>query len=111
MENVQMQERAKLKELFEAIGERIETSSKTEIVDACILITIVQELTSAEIDTLYAAFRKGPLDSGDVPSKSGRDSLVGKGLMQHVVVRGRDGYFACTYKGARAYRLIEAGAY
>lgn len=65
-------------------------------------------MNDAMRDCICASFERGPLFDGDVPSKAGRDALVGMGYMAHVVVRGQDGYNACTYKGASAYRVIRA---
>lgn len=98
----------KLAKLFEAIHESIETSTAQEIKDACELIIRVQSMSGGEIDTIVCAFEKGPLFDGDVPSKSARNQLVVDGLMAHVVVKGEDGYNACTHSGAWAYRLIRA---
>ena len=101
---------ATLKELFEAIHESVETSSATELKAACELIIEVQAMDGGERDCLYAAYKNGPLFDGDVPSKAGRNSLLEKGYMAKVVVKGEDGFNACTHKGAWAYRLHEAGA-
>lgn len=99
-----------LKRLFDVLHESIELSSAEEIKTACALIIEVQAMDSAERDCLRAAFRNGPLQDGEVPSKAGRNRLLDKGIMSKVVVKGDDGYNACTYKGLWAYRLLEAGA-
>lgn len=101
---------ANLKQLLDAIHESTETSSAKELQSACELIIEVQAMDGGERDCLYAAYRNGPLFDGDVPSKAGRDSLLEKGYMAKVVVKGEDGFNACTHKGAWAHRLIEAGA-
>jgi hypothetical protein len=98
----------KLNKFFELMHESMETSSAEEIKDACAIIIEVQQFGSGERDCIVAAFDKGPLDDGDVPSKSGRSNLVQKGYMSKVVVKGQDGFNACTYKGAVAYKLIKA---
>ncbi|GAT33274.1 hypothetical protein TSACC_21687 [Terrimicrobium sacchariphilum] len=99
-----------LKLLLESIHESTALSTPEELKKACVLIERVQGMNSAERDVIRATFRKGPLFDGDVPSKSGRDSLLSDGFVAKVVVKGEDGYNACTYKGRKAYRLIEAGA-
>lgn len=101
---------ATLKELFEAIHESLETSSAAELKSACELIIEVQAMDGGERDCIYAAYKNGPLFDGDVPSKAGRNSLLEKGYMAKVVVKGEDGFNACTHKGAWAHRLMEAGA-
>lgn len=98
-----------LKQLLEVLYEGIELSSAEEIRDACKLIIRVQGMNGGERDTIRATYRYGPLFDGDVPSKVSRDALVEEDFVTKVVMRGEDGYNACTYKGACAYRLIEAG--
>lgn len=56
------------------------------------------------IDTVTALFERGPLFDGDVPSKSERDWLLENDYCEKVVVKGEDGYNACTHKGAWLYR-------
>lgn len=101
---------ATLADLLDALHESTELSSAEELKDACELIIRVQAMNGAERDTIRAAFKNGPLWAGDLPSKSARDTLVSEGFMSHVVMKGEDGFNACTNKGARAYRLLEAGA-
>ena len=101
---------AKLESLLDVLHVSLDTFSSDEVKDSCKLIIDVQGMTSAERDCIRASFQNGPLFDGDVPSKSARDSLVNRGYMTKVVVRGEDGYNGCTNKGAWAYRLIEAGA-
>ena len=85
-----------------------ETSSDKEIRWAVELIVRVERMGGDERDTLLCAFNKGPLWDGDVPSKSARTQLVEEGFMARVVVKGEDGYNACTYKGAWAARILTA---
>jgi hypothetical protein len=59
--------------------------------------------TGAELDTLVALVEAGPLFDGDVPSKSGRDSLIERGLAVRIVQNLEDGYTAATYAGRDAY--------
>lgn len=101
---------APLKQLLDAIRESTETSSAEQLKSACELIIEVQAMDGGERNCLYAAYRNGPLFDGDVPSKAGRNSLLEKGYMAKVVVKGEDGFNACTHKGAWAQRLIESGA-
>jgi len=99
-----------LGQLLNALHENLDTSSAEEIKDACELIIKVQAMDGGERDTILVAYRNGPLFAGDLPSKTARDSLIADGFMVHVVVKGEDGFNACTHKGAWAYRLLEAGA-
>lgn len=64
----------------------------------------LMQLSGAEAETLVALVEHGPLWDGDVPSKSGRDGLLQKGLAVRIVVKGEDGYQAATYVGRDAYK-------
>ena len=88
----------------------IEHTPSDQLRELCKIIVEVQAMSSLERDCIVCAFKHGPLFDGDVPSKAGRNSLVKSGYMSKVVVKGEDGYNACTYRGARAFRLIQAGA-
>ena len=96
-----------LTELLGVLHEDLDLSSAEEIKEACILIVDIEALNGAERDTLRTAFKHGPLWAGDVPSKTARDSLVAKGYMAYVIVKGEEGYSACTQKGFWAAKLIE----
>lgn len=61
-------------------------------------------LTGAELDNLVALIECGPCEDGDVPSKSGRDSLISRGLAVRIVIKMADGYTAATYAGRDAYK-------
>lgn len=101
---------AKLKSLLDTLHESLYTSSADEIKRACALIIEVQAMGSDARDCIRAAYRSGPLEDRDVPSKIARDRLVESGYMANVVVAGAEGYTACTHKGAWAYLLLESGA-
>jgi hypothetical protein len=88
-----------LKEKLKALCIDIESDSTDEIAWGCKLIATAEELSIAAVDTLTACYFNGPLFDGDVPSKSGRDSLLEDGLVAKVVVKGEQGYNACTQKG------------
>lgn len=55
-------------------------------------------------DTLRALVLKGPLEDGDIPSKSGRDILQLEGLAERVVVNGQEGFNAATSLGYTLYK-------
>lgn len=97
-----------LKALLDVLHESTETSTPAEIKSACELIIDVQAMNGGERDCIYVAFKSGPLFDGDVPCKSGRNSLIQKGYMAKIVVNGEDGYNACTNKGAWAFRILQA---
>jgi hypothetical protein len=45
-------------------------------------------MRGAELDTLIALVEHGPLWDGDLPSKTGRDCLIERGLAVRVVLSG-----------------------
>jgi len=96
----------KIRNLLGALHSDLSLDSAEEIKANIELIDRVQHMTGGEIDTIYAAFKHGPLFDGDVPSKSSRDTLLSEGFIAKVVVKGEDGYNACTHKGAWAYRIL-----
>lgn len=99
-----------LETLLEVLHVNPEYTPENEVLAAKKLIGDVLRMSGAEIDTLVALYERGPLYDGDVPSKSGRDSLLHSDMAAKVIIRGEDGYNACTYKGAEAYRVFVAGA-
>lgn len=104
------EEELQLIKLLDVIHIDKNLSTHEEYVRGNALINRVQRMDAGERDCICLSFEKGPVDDGDVPSKSSRDTLVEEGFMAKVVVKGEEGYNACTYKGAMAYRLIKAGA-
>lgn len=109
-ENFLSKPKPSLENFLSVLHESVELSSYSELKDAVKLIIEVQAMDSGMRDCIRATFLNGPLDDGDVPSKSGRDTLLTSGYISKVVVKGEEGFNALTYKGARAYRLIKAGA-
>ena len=97
-----------IKKLLAAIHSDPSLDSAEEIKANIELIIRVQEMSNGERETIKAAFSHGPLYDGDVPSKSSRDILVKDGFIAKVVVKGEDGFNACTYKGRWAHRILEA---
>lgn len=112
-----------IKDLFQALNERIDLCSKSELIQSIELIDEVQKLSGAEIDTLNALYKYGPLaeidtpnaiykydplDDGYVPAKSGRDGLCEKRMAERIIVESHAGYNACTQKGLWAMKLLAA---
>lgn len=104
------EEQANLARLLDVIHVCKKLSSEAEYREGLDILRRVQRMDSGERDTVRVCFEKGPIDDGDVPSKSSRDKLLNDGFVSKVVVKGQEGYNACTYKGGMAYRLILAGA-
>lgn len=67
---------------------------------------VTDTLSGAEIDTLVALVEQGPLQDGDVPSKTGRNGLIDAGLAVRVLVKGEDDYTAATYQGRDVYKKL-----
>lgn len=64
-------------------------------------------LPSDARDTLRALVKHGPLWDGDVPSKTGRDTLLDMGFASKAIVKGEDGYQVANYLGGAVYRTAE----
>ena len=94
--------------LLDVIHVGIDFDSDKRISESIKFINRVQNMTSAEKDVIIASFECGPLYDGDIPSKTGRDLLLADNFMSKIVVKGDEGYNACTYLGARAYILLKA---
>ncbi|WP_227461659.1 hypothetical protein [Cupriavidus pauculus] len=69
----------------------------------------VDGISKAEVDALVGLVECGPLDDGEVPSPSVRDSLLARGLAVRVVVKGADGYTAANYAGRDVYTKCFGG--
>lgn len=98
----------KLSTLLSVLNESLENSTPKEVVRACELIVAVQDMPQDMRDCLRGAYLNGPITDGEVVSKESRNNLVELGYLARVVIRGQDGYNACTNKGAWAYRILEA---
>lgn len=81
-----------------------DTSSERIENDDCVNRALL--LTAAERDTLREAYLHGPLFDGMVPNHTACASLIEKGLIAKVIVKGQDDYNACTYKGALVFRCV-----
>ena len=92
----------KLSQMLDVLHTPLDLSDNEELRDALELIIQVESLSGGSIECLIAAFKRGPLDAGDVPSKPGLDVLLEYEMMAKVVINGEEGYNACTYRGARA---------
>ncbi|MAP20481.1 MAG: hypothetical protein CL582_06025 [Alteromonadaceae bacterium] len=56
-------------------------------------------LTSDMADTLAKIASEGPIEDGDVPSKSARDELSDMGMVDRVAIKGEFGQWAATGLG------------
>lgn len=63
------------------------------------------------IDTLCALVERGPLDAGDVPSKTGLAELIEHGMASAAIVKGADGFYVATYHGRDLYCKHYGGKY
>ncbi len=78
-------------------GRSLEFREKEDLVIACKAICLAEKLSGAEIDTLRQCFKAGVMDSGGTPSKSGRDSLIAKGVICQVSSEKVEYGFSVTY--------------
>lgn len=58
-------------------------------------------------EALYQLHAHGPVWDGDVISKSDRDALLAILACAKVVVRGQDGFNACTYFGRALLKIFD----
>lgn len=71
-----------------------------------------ESLDGGEIDTLEAAWRIGIMDSGDTPSKSGRLSLLQKGVLCQTCYADNHYGFSISYPfGYKVYNALKAVQY
>lgn len=66
-------------------------------------LNIPPRMTETHLESLLFLIEKGPVDDGDVPSKSTRDDLVDWGYVARVRVNNQDGFNAATYKGRNKF--------
>lgn len=78
----------------------------TELEEALEMIQIAKTLTIPEKDVLMSLFELGPLGDWGISSPSDRDLLIAKGLAVRMIWRKREGFTACTYKGARVLKIL-----
>lgn len=68
----------------------------------------IRDVYHGAISCLEALMKaKSPLWDGDVPSKSGRDTLFDLKLATRVIHNGEDGYTTATYLGRDVYRELQ----
>lgn len=58
------------------------------------------------MDTLIALIERGPVEDGNLPSKSARDQLILSGDAARCVVQCSQGFQVATYKGSLLYMKI-----
>ncbi len=80
--------------------------SNREIDENQQLVFIALEFTQA--CTLLALFHNGPLHDGEIPDATERNWLRDQGFCSRMVMKGEDGYNACTYRGAWLTRCVIA---
>jgi hypothetical protein len=79
-----------------------ESTSIIEAVEKHVLCMAVPEpfiMTRVQLEVLQHAIEQGPIEDGDLISKSTRDELVAKGYIARIRVKGEEGFNAATYAG------------
>lgn len=99
---------AEYEKYLSILHEDLKLSTANEILEANDSIVRAVFLYPGQIETLRVIHDKGPLFDGDVPSKVARDFLLTTGLVTKIVVKGVEGFNACTSKGSRVFRLADA---
>lgn len=96
-----------IKKILQAIGgERLDLCSKSELLEIIDLADIAHDLGAGHFEVLRCCHNQGPVRDGDIPSKAHRDDLLECGAIAKVVVRGEDGFNACTYRGRELIKAI-----
>ena len=87
-------------------GERPDLNSRVE--NQLELLMVNFALNHRQLhEPLYQLAKNGPVWDGNVISKSCRDSLLDAGACAKVLVRGEDGFNACTYLGRELLRVFD----
>lgn len=63
------------------------------------IVSIVKELTPTHRETLKQLVEQGPVEDGDIVSKSARDDLITWDLAVRACIKNRQGYTVANYKG------------
>jgi hypothetical protein len=96
-----------IKQMLDALHSPVELSTARELAHSLELIDQVQSLSSQAIAALRQLYLHGPVEDGDLCSKSGRDTLLNLGMASKCIVKAQEGYQVCTYKGMWAGRLLD----
>jgi hypothetical protein len=90
----------------------IPTFERIDLLDASERDELLQMIDFAKTykrghEALYQLHSHGPVWDGDLISKNDRDVLLGIGACAKVVVKGAEGFNACTYFGHRLLRVYD----
>lgn len=77
-------------------GVNFEYLDKADLILKIEAIIIAESLSSQAIDTMAKAMR-GPMESGDTPSKEGRGELLEEGVLCQTCSKDSDYTFSVTY--------------
>ena len=92
--------------LSDYFGVNFEYAESKELLLKIKALTIAESLTGAEIDVLYSVYNSGIIESGDLPSKLGRTSLVEKGVIVQTCSNLIDYGYSVSYP--LGFRVIKA---
>lgn len=68
------------------------------------VLDVARLLSKSEMECLGQLVQQGPVEDGDLVSKSPRDKLLNLGLATKVVVAGQDGFNAANYLGFKVFK-------
>ena len=88
------------------LGVNYEHSTKEELVELCKAMTIAEDLSGAEVDTLRKLWDNGPLEVRDVPSKQGLRDLIDRGLVSQWSNQKGNYCGVVTGLGGTVYRAL-----
>lgn len=98
-----------LKKALEALHSDPELDTHNELKQNIDMIIQAQTLSRREIELLGELYRIGPAHPGELSGTSGRQELMDKGLVNHVIVKGQDGFYACNSRGMWLLKVINEG--
>lgn len=87
-------------------GERPDLNSRKENVQFILMINFALKNRGLH-EPLYQLAKHGPVWDGDVISKSSRDDLLDCEACAKVLVKGEDGFNACTYLGREMLKIYD----
>lgn len=86
--------------------ERVDLLDKSECAELIHMIDFAK-VNRRLHEALYQMHKHGPVWDGDVISKADRDELLAIRACAKVVVKGEDGFNACTYFGRSLLRIFD----
>ena len=92
----------------DVLGLDFSLKTQDEIAYLSTIINIAYMLSVGAAEELQAIHDEGPTWDGNLISSSNLPELLDNDLVAKVVIKGEEGYTACTYRGKIALSIVEA---